>query len=79
MDRNGDYVLNLSKYDEPFRRLRLIGVLNEIAEKEKCDEGKTLQVKTLPNDKSLSRMLRAEVYPSIPCTEHVVVAVHSHL
>ena len=78
VDNNGDYILNLSKYDESFRLLRLIGVMNGIAEKEQSDQGKMLQVKTVPNDKALSRMLRAELYPSIPCKVHVGTLLSCH-
>lgn len=74
MDHNGDYALNLSKFDEPVRQLRLLGALNDIAEKQKPGQNNVLLVKTIPNDKALSRMLRAELYPSILCTEHVTMA-----
>ena len=74
VDPNGDYTLNLFKFDEPVRQLRLLGALNDIAEKEKPGRDNVLHVKTIPNDKALSRMLRAELYPSISCTEHVAMA-----
>lgn len=78
MEHNGDYALNLSKFDEPVRQLRLLGALNDIAEKQKPGQNNVLHVKTIPNDKALSRMLRAELYPSISCTEHVAMAWPFH-
>lgn len=73
-DRNEDYRMNVSKFDDSYRHLFLLGALDEIARREEDEESKKVfMVTTVSNDKVLSRLLRAEVFPPISCVEHVVI------
>lgn len=59
--------VSLEKYYDPHRRLRLIGVMNEIAEI-KGKKGKRLIVKSVRNDSQLKKLLESELFPSIDYT-----------
>lgn len=53
---------SLEKYYEPHRRLRLIGILNDLPP---VGNGKRLVVRSIKNDKALTKLLQTELYPPI--------------
>ena len=55
-------VASLEKYYEPHRRLRLIGILNDIPS---TGNGKQVVIRSIKNDTALTKLLQSELYPPI--------------
>ena len=72
----GCVVVSLEKYHDAHRRLRMLGVLESIAEqkgkkKKNKNSKQRLIVQTVDNDPILRRFLEMEVFPSIQFQQQV--------
>lgn len=61
--------MNLEKYYDPHRRLKLIAVMDELCDVRGVKESQKLLVKTVANDAPLCNLLKNELFP---CVEHSV-------
>ena len=71
-DRYGNYHLEVSRLEDWERRLLLVGALEEVSASELREkEDRSLIVATVAHDEALKRLLRLEVFPTIPFKENV--------
>ncbi|KAK8802616.1 hypothetical protein WA171_006292 [Blastocystis sp. BT1] len=72
-NKQGNYAVSLEKYYEPQRRLRLIGILNDIP---LIGDGKQLVIRSIKNDTSLMKLLQSELYPPISFRVNVCILLY---